>query len=176
MDRCLHETCHFLYRMTTIKSLLEISIDGFFNPCNSGEEAPFCYFTILHYWINVREIAFLCDCKLICKEDNEYCCSKYLQVLFHCPKCVLKKCRHCRRLEHFNTLYAHLALNRTFEFRHYLLDLWSHITKYKRYYILDETPKTIICLHTSLPPPSTIFDNYTDDFFYKTAKKLGNVI
>ena len=162
----------FLYLEMAVKSLVEISIDGFFNQCNNGEKAPFCYFTHLHYWMNVREIAFLCDCELICKNNERYCCFNYSKVLSHCPTCILKKCKHCRRLEKFNTLYSHVALNRTFKFRKYLLDLWHHITKYERYYITDPILQSYICRHTSLYSESDEIRKNEDSFFYKTAKKL----
>lgn len=159
-----------------VKSLLEISIDGFFNQCNNGRKAPFCYFTHLHYWMNVREIAFLCDCELVCKNNERYCCSQYSKVLSHCPTCTLKKCKHCKRLEKFNTLYYHVALNRTFHFRKHLLDLWGHITKYRRYYTIEPIPQTDICRHTSLYSESDKIKRYDDNFFYKTAKELDEDI
>ena len=59
----------------------------------------------------------------MCKINEQYCCSSKPDVLFHYPKCIVKKCKHCRRLEHFNYLLSHVALNRTFKFRNYLIKL-----------------------------------------------------
>ena len=138
--------------MNKIKSLQINAINSFFNSCNNGKNAPFCYFAMLHYWLNMKEIAFLCECNYLCKINKRYCCSTKSNVLFHCPKCFVKKCRHCRRLERFNFLLSHVALNCTFKFKNYFLNLWNHVVKFKRYYCIEPLRKNNSCIHTCLIP------------------------
>ena len=131
-----------------LKSLIEISIDGFFSCCSKYDASCFCYFTSIYIWLNQREICFLCNCDHVCKEYS--CCSFYKNLVDHCPTCLYKKCKYCRRLERFNKLYANLALNRTFLFRKYLLDINDLVTKYSRYFMTFEYERRTICNHTYL--------------------------
>ena len=125
-----------------METLETLSIKGFFT-CKKDklDGSPYCLFYSIYILMNRREIYFLC------KNNEKYICLEYLENEFH------KHCKHCKRLEKYNSLFDEirkkkvLILNET----NYSLKLFNlvdrcadHVLKYKKYYILAEL-KDKIC-------------------------------
>ena len=121
--------------MDTLESL---SVKGFFS-CEKDKlyDSPYCLFCYIYILMNKREIYFLCD------NSEEYICLEYLN----------DKCKHCKRLEKYNSLFEKIRNKKTLilnERRNYSLKLFDlvdrcaeFVLKYKKY-ILHEL-KNKIC-------------------------------
>ena len=120
-------------------SLESVSIESFFT-CKKDKlnHSPYCLLCYIYILMNRREIYFLCE------NTADFICSEYPKDKF---------CRHCRRLEKYNSLFEEirkkkvLVVNEKKNHSLKLIDLVNrsvdHILKYKKYYILPELTEKI---------------------------------
>ena len=120
-------------------SLESVSTERFFT-CKKDKlsRSPYCLLCYIYILMNRREIYFLCE------NTTDFICLDYSKGKF---------CRHCRRLEKYNSLFEEirkkkiLVVNEKKNHSLKLVDLVNrsadHVLKYKKYYILPELTEKI---------------------------------
>ena len=115
------------------ETLENISFKSFFT-CKKAklDSSPYCLLCYIYILMNKREIYFLCE------NTADYICFEYPKGKF---------CKHCKRLEKYNSLFEKIENKRVVvgnETEHSLklIDLVNrcaeYILKHKKYYILPE--------------------------------------